>query len=62
MKSWVIEAIEKEADRRASAKILGGMASGDGFKVAGLTVKQILWMKADWMRLTGREIEDIPVD
>jgi len=47
-KSWVLQAIEREAMSRAAASM------GPVAMVAGCTMKQILWLICDYKNRTGK--------
>jgi hypothetical protein len=57
MDSWALKAIETEAMKRAQFELLSG---GQTIAVLGLSVKQILWLKTDYERRTGKPASELP--
>lgn len=56
--SWLIQAIERAAMDRAREQMAAtGM---DRLQVAGLTLQQILWLRADYIKRTGESPDTIP--
>lgn len=53
--SWAIEAVEKAALARARQEVL----PHPPVQVAGLTLPQIMWLRADYTKRTGRNPSDI---
>jgi hypothetical protein len=58
--SWALEAIEREAMRRASLKLMGDLASDPTFRLFGMSINQIRIMRHEWMKANpGKEPSEI---